>query len=319
MANITASMVKELREKTGAGMLDCKNALTESNGEMEAAIDHLRKKGLAAAAKKSGRITSEGLVGALIAADGKTGVLLEVNCETDFVARNPDFQGYVKALAEHIAANKPKVVRPEEGDGALWTQPWAAYGNRSVGDATADLIGKIGENISPRRFARWELSGPGRFSSYIHMGGKLGVLLEVGTANEAAAGNDKVAQFAKFLGMQIAAANPLTVTREQVPAAVLERERAIYKQQVIDSGKPANIADKIVEGKISKFYKDSCVIEQEWVHDTSMTVGKVLAALAKEIGSDVTIRRFVRWQLGEGLEKRSNDIAADVAAQLKGK
>ena len=318
MANVTALMVKELREKTGAGMMDCKKALVESDGDMQAAIDFLRKKGLSAAAKKAGRITSEGAVASYISDDGKTGVIVEVNCETDFVARNPDFQAFVENLRTHIAAKAPKVIKAEEGADALYDQKWIADESQSVNEIVNNLVASIGENISPRRFIRWELDGEGLFNSYIHMGGKLGVLVEMGCAAEAAQ-LEPVQNFAKLLSMHVTASNPICVTREEVPEDLLAREREIYKTQVIESGKPAELADRIVDGKMNKYYKDNVLLEQIWVHDTGLSVEKALAAVSKEIGKELSIRRFTRWQVGEGLEKRSNDLAAEVAAQLDGK
>lgn len=315
---ISPAMVKELREKTGAGMMDCKRALEESQGDLEAAIDFLRKKGLAAAAKKASRITSEGAVGATIAADGKSAALYEVNCETDFVARNPDFRNFVNTLGPHLLAKKPLVIKEEEGAGALLAQKWIGNEAKSVSETLADLIGIIGENITPRRFVRWELAGSGLFTSYIHMGGKIGVVVELGVG-EANVANPAVADFGKKLAMQVAAINPVALDRAAVPAETLEREREIYRTQVLESGKPANMVDKIIEGKLNKFYKDNCLIEQVWVHDPNVTVTQVVQALSKEIGGEVSVRRFARYFLGEGLEKRSTDLVADVAAQLAGK
>lgn len=316
MAKISAAQVKELREKTGAGMMDCKKALEEAEGDQEKAIDLLRKKGLSAAAKKSGRITSEGLVAADIAENDSVAVLVEVNCETDFVAKNPDFIAYVSNLTKHIAKYAPKVLK--EGDGALWDQKWIADETRTVGEVTSDLIGTIGENISPRRFVRWELQGGGLFNYYIHMGGKLGALTEIGCSEELS-GLEDVKAFAKQLSMHVAASNPIELNREAVPEGVVEREKEIYRTQVLESGKPENLVDRIVEGKLSKFYKENCLVEQVWVHDTGLNVAKAMAAVSKEAGGDVGIRRFICWRVGEGLEKRSGDLAAEVAAQLKGK
>ena len=318
MTAISSAMVKDLREKTGAGMLDCKKALEESGGDMEKAVDFLRKKGISTAAKKAGRITSEGTVAALLDGRAERGVLLEVNCETDFVARNPDFQAFVADSLKHILEKAPKVVRPEEGEGAFLDQPSGQVPGKTVGEVITGLIGKIGENISPRRFVRWELQGSGRLHSYIHMGGKLGVLVEVGCP-AAAAEDDAVKLFAKQVSMQIAAANPLTVERGQVPAETLDRERDIYRTQVLNSGKPANIIEKIVEGKLAKFFKDNVLLEQEWVHDTALTVSKAMAEASKAAGCEITLRRFARFALGEGLQKHSNDLAAEVSAQLQGK
>lgn len=315
MANISASLVKELREKTGAGMMDCKNALVQTDGDLEKAIDELRKKGLSAAAKKAGRITSEGLVSAWVSADEKAGVLLEVNCETDFVAKNPDFVDYVNTLLTHIAQKSPCCVAEEGCKDALLNQPWINNADKTVKEIANDLVAKIGENISPRRFEHWKTEA-GLVHHYIHMGGKLGVLVEMSNPDSA---KEIVRGFAHQVAMHIAASNPITLDRASVPEDILAREREIYKQQVIDSGKPAEIADKIVDGKISKFYKDSCLLEQIWVHDSQLTVSKALDMVAKEAGAPVSIVRFARFQLGEGLEKRRNDLASEVAEQLEGK
>lgn len=315
MANITAAQVKELRDKTGAGMMDCKKALVETDGDLEKAIDALRQKGLAAAKKKAGRITSEGSIKSMVSEDGKLAVMVEVNCETDFVAKNPDFVEFVDNLVKHIAEKAPKTMTE---DGALMEQTWIADENKKVADIMPDLIGIIGENINPRRFERWELTGNGLLNSYIHMGGKLGVMVELECSDEAAK-TEAVQTFSKQLAMHVAASSPLCLNSEAVPEDILEREKAIYKTQILESGKPENLVEKIMIGKVNKFYKDNCLLEQVWVHDTSLDVTKAAAAVAKEVGSDITIKRYVRWMLGEGLEKRSNDLAAEVAEQLEGK
>ncbi len=307
---VTASMVKELREKTGAGMMDCKKALTEANGDIEAAVDYLRKKGMAAAAKKAGRITSEGLVSAMVTEDGKQGVVVEVNCESDFVAKNPDFIKFTEDLQKHIIENKPANM-----DECL-AQTWIGDASVTVKDAAAQMVGVIGENISPRRFEMYEVQGEGLLDAYVHMGGKLGVLVEVGTTKADTAKNDTIKDMAHKMGMQIAAAMPVAVTEDEVPADAVERERAIYKDQVAQSGKPEKMWDKIVDGKMKKYFKDACLLEQAWVHDTNTTVKGLLGTIGKELDDTVTVRRFARMQLGEGLEKRSNDLASEVAEQL---
>jgi elongation factor Ts len=317
MANISASLVKELREKTGAGMMDCKNALVACDGDIEKAIDELRKKGLSAAAKKAGRITSEGLVSTWVSDDEKLGVLVEVNCETDFVAKNPDFIGFVNTLLTHIAKKKPCCMDDAECKDALLNQPWIENDAKTVKDIATDLVAVIRENITPRRFERWETEA-GLIHTYIHMGGKLGVMVELSCSPTAAA-KEAVKTFAHQVAMHAAASNPVALDRASVSEATLLREREIYKQQVLDSGKPLEIADKIIEGKVTKFYKDSCLLEQIWVHDTTLSVDKALAAVVKEVGEPVAIKRFARFQLGEGLAKRSTDLAAEVAAQLEGK
>ncbi len=313
---ITAQMVKELRDKTGAGMMDCKKALTETEGDMEAALDALRKKGLAAAKKKAGRITSEGKVAGWITDDGKNAGLVEVNCETDFVARGDEFTGFVNTLCNHIQANDPADIA------ALNEQKWVEDANLSVADLLTEKISKIGENISVRQFAKWELQDKGMFYLYIHGEGTMGVLVEVGCGKDETVGNEKFQTFAKQVAMQIGALAPLSVSSDEISDEIIEREKAIYIDQVKEEGKPEKIWDKIVEGKLQKFFQDMVLLNQEWVHEMEKKkprVNKVLEGLAKELGDEITVRRFIRWRLGEGLEKRSNDLAAEVAEQLEGK
>lgn len=313
---ISANLVKELREKSGAGMMDCKKALEETQGDLEKALDFLRKKGLGAAAKKSARITSEGKIVAWNSGKSDEAILAEVNCETDFVARNPDFIEFTDRLLQHILANKPQVVKAEEGPGALLDQTWIDDANYTVAQHVSNLIAKIGENISPRRFEHWTLQGAGRFQTYIHMNGKYGVVVEIGCPAEIVE-NEDVKFLAKQLSLHIAAINPLSVDRESVPADLLAREREIAISQV--PPEKQKFAEKIIEGKLQKFFKDQVLLEQEWVHDSEKSVKKVVEEVSKKAGGQITVRRYLRWQLGEGLAKRSNDLAAEVAAQLEGK
>ncbi len=313
---ITAQMVKELRDKTGAGMMDCKKALTETDGDMEAALDALRKKGLAAAQKKAGRITSEGKVAGLVSEDGASAVLVEVNCETDFVARGDDFTGFVNTLCRHIQEKNPADVA------ALNEQKWIEDENLTVADTLTEKIAKIGENLSIRQFSKWELQGKGMFYLYIHGGGTMGVLVELGCGKDETVANEAFQTFAKQVSMQIGALAPISVSSDEVSQDVVEREKAIYLDQVKEEGKPEKIWDKIIEGKLQKFFQDMVLLNQEWVHEMEKKkprVNKVLEGLAKELGDEITVRRFIRWRLGEGLEKRSNDLAAEVAEQLEGK
>ena len=275
-------------------MLDCKKALEETGGNMEDAVDFLRKKGLAAAAKKAGRAATEGLVAAMIAADGKSGSLLEVNSETDFVAKNDKFQAFVGDIAAHVLAAAPKDV-----DG-LFAQPFVKDAAKNVQTVLNEAIAVIGENLQIRRFARFESAG--LVGSYIHAGGKIGVLVEV-------AGNGDLAPLAKDIAMHIAAAAPQYVKRDEVPADVLEREKEIYRAKARETGKPENIIEKIIEGQIGKFYAEICLLEQTFVKDTDKTIQQVL----KEAGG-ATVNRFERFVLGEGLEKKQSDFAAEVAA-----
>lgn len=304
MAEITASMVSELRTKTGAGMMDCKKALTEANGDLETAIDILRKKGLSAAAKKAGRVAAEGIVVAV--GEGTCCSIVEVNSETDFVAKNVDFQGFAKTVAETILTSAPADVD------ALKSVSLPALG-RTIGEELTLQIATIGENLAIRRFERLAVE-TGIVASYIHAGGKIGVLVQLNTSK----GDDpRVAAVARQLAMHVAAANPQFLTRTDVPQSVIDREKDIASSKALESGKPANIIDKIVDGQLNKFYGEVCLLEQAYVIDPDLKISKVVEALGKEIGAEVTLSAFVRYQLGEGLEKKQDDFAAEVAAMSK--
>ncbi|UCD47921.1 MAG: elongation factor Ts [Deltaproteobacteria bacterium] len=302
---ITAEMVRELREKTGAGMMDCKRALSESGGEMEAAVDVLRKKGLAAAAKKSSRIASEGVVAAHVTEGSAT--LVEVNCETDFVAKTDDFQTFAMQVAEVVNAKGPKDV--EE---ALLLP---GGGGVPIADMLNEKVAKIGEKISFRRFARYALPAGARgvIVPYIHAGGKIGVVVEL-----LGAGPDdgEFRALGKDMAMQVAAANPLFLSRGDIPAEAIEREKAIYREQALAAGKPEKILDRIAEGKLEKFYGDFCLLEQAFIRDPERRVSDLLKEMSAKKGEDVRVGRFARFQVGEGLEKRSEDLASEVAKQL---
>ena len=294
MATITASAVKDLREKTGVGMMEAKKALEEADGDFEKAVDILRKKGLSAAAKKAARVAAEGMIASSVQSDGKAGVLVEVNSETDFVAKNDDFQKFAKQLAELVAARKPSDV-------AALSQ--LALDNESVEAKRNALVQKIGENISIRRFVHFETSG--RIAVYLH-GNRIGVMVDCTGGDE---------QLGKDLAMHVAAANPLYLSRETVPADVLARERSVYEAQANETGKPAAVISKIVDGKMEKFYGDVCFLEQVYIKDPD---GKLkIKELLKKSGGNVAINRFVRYQLGEGIEKKKENFAEEVAAQLK--
>lgn len=292
MAQITAALVKELRERTGAGMMDCKKALTAVQGDMDKAIDFLREKGLAAAAKKASRIAAEGVVAACLSEDGKVGTIVEINCETDFVAKTDNFKGLVNKIASHIVATKPANVE-------------ALLASELEGQTVADLvtasIAKIGEKISLRRFALYETKD-GLIASYIHGGGKIGVLVELKGGS---------AELGKDIAMQVAAANPSYVNRTQVPAAELEHEKEVLAEQAKNEGKPAPIIAKMVMGRINKYYKEVCLVDQEFVKDPDLTVAKLLKAKSAEVVA------FARFQLGEGIQKKQEDFAAEVMAQIK--
>ena len=290
MANITAAMVKDLRERSGAGMMDCKKALAETGGDMQKAIDYLREKGIAKAAKKSGRIAAEGACAAFVSADGKIGALAEINCETDFTASNSDFRALVKKVTEHIAKTNPSDLDALNAS--------VIEGKKTVADIVTEATATIGEKISVRRFVRYETNG--KVVSYIHMGGKIGVLVALDGGTD---------ELGKDVAMQIAAANPMAVDRDGVDAAELEHEKEVLRKQALEEGKPAKIVDKMVEGRIKKFYKEVCLVEQEFVKDPEKTVQDILGK--------VKVLTFTRYQLGEGIEKKQSDFAAEVAAQLK--
>lgn len=302
---ITAEMVRELREKTGAGMMDCKRALAESGGDAEAAVDVLRKKGLAAAAKKASRIASEGTVTACVTAESAT--LVEINCETDFVAKTEDFQEFARQVATTVNTMGPKGIE----ESLLLT----GEGGVSLETMINEKVAKIGEKISFRRFARFALPAgdSGVTVPYIHAGGKIGVLVEL-----LGAGPDdaEFVALGKDMAMQVAAANPLYVSREDVPAEAVEREKAIYREQALAAGKPEKILDRIAEGKLEKYFDDFCLLEQSFIKDPERTVNDLLKEMAAKRGVAVRVGRFARFQVGEGLTKRSDDLAAEVARQL---
>lgn len=303
MSNITARMVADLRAKTGAGMMDCKKALTETNGDADQAIDLLRKKGLSAAAKKAGRIAAEGLVEAL--ADDKRCAVVEVNSETDFVAKNEAFKAFVAGVAKVVLDNGPADLE------ALLALPFEGTG-RTVAEEQNHQIATIGENLGVRRFVRTEVAA-GVVASYVHGNGKIGVSVALETDSN----DEKVSLLARQIAMHVAAANPQYLERSQVPADVVAKEKEIMRAKALDSGKPENIVDKIIEGQINKFFGEVCLLEQVYVIDTDNKVKQVVDALAKELGSEVRLTSFVRYQLGEGVEKREDDFAAEVASMTK--
>jgi len=296
MAEITAAMIKDLRERTGAGMSDCKKALVEVDSDMEKATEYLRKKGLAAAAKKAGRIATEGAVASYIH-NGRVGVMLEVNCETDFVAKTPQFQELAaQLLAAFTGRSEITGVRAAQD---LDLNAIKVAGGKPVADVVAEAIASLGESVVPRRVARYAVQPEqGVIGSYVHAVGKIGVLVEASAPNAGPA----VAEVDKLLrdiAMQIAAANPRYVRREEVPAAEIEREREIYAAQAATSGKPPQVIERIVQGKVEKFFAECCLIEQEFIRDPQTTVGKLVQATGKSIGVPLEITRFVRLQLGE--------------------
>ena len=284
-------MVKELREMTGAGMMDCKKALVEAEGDIAKAVDILREKGLSQAAKKASRVAAEGAVGSAVSEDGKTGTILEVNCETDFVGTNEDFRNLAASIADQILA-----VNPADVEALLDSE----IDGKKVRDLVTEAVAKIGENISVRRFVRYE-SAEGKVYSYIHGGGKFGVLVEMIGADD---------ELGKDIAMQVAAANPSYLDRTQVSQAEIDHEKEVLAVEARNEGKPENIIEKMVIGRINKYYKEVCLVDQEFIKDGDLTISKLLKS------KNASVVRFARYQLGEGIEKKQDDLAAEVAKQL---
>lgn len=297
----TAKDVKELREMTGCGMMDCKKALTEADGDKDKAVEILREKGLATAAKKAGRIASEGIV--LDYVDGNVGVIVEVNAETDFVAKNEQFTDFVKAVAKTVAVKNPADV--EE----LKTMQIEG-GSQTVGEELTEKIAKIGENMNIRRFVRYE----GTVASYIHGGGRIGVLVNFDTD---CADKEGFAQFAKDIAMQVAAAGAQYLDRDAVPAEVVEKEKEILSIQAKNEGKPEKIIEKMVMGRINKFYKEVCLLDQEFIKDGDLSVQKYIDNTAKALGGNIKVVAYTRFEKGEGLEKKEENFADEVAKMIK--
>ncbi|MEL7429894.1 MAG: translation elongation factor Ts [Pseudomonadota bacterium] len=305
---ITAALVKELREKSGAGMMDCKNALNETNGDVEAAMDWLRSKGIAKAEKKSGRVAAEGLIG--IAGEGTSAAVVEVNSETDFVARNEQFQQLVLNIATTALSTDGSVD-------AIAAAP-LANGTKSVSESITDAIATIGENMNLRRAAKMEVPA-GVVASYMHNSagdgiGKIGVLVALESTGDASG----LAVIGKQIAMHVAATNPLAATKDEVPSDVADRERAVYLEEAKESGKPQEIAEKMVEGKMRKFYQESVLLSQAFVINPDHTVEQALKEAEATVGAPITLKGFVRLALGEGVEKEETDFAAEVAAAVKG-
>lgn len=301
--SIDAKVVKDLRDRTGAGMMDCKKALTETGGDLDKAISLLREKGLASASKKAGRVAADGIVGVFTSADSKTAVVLELNCETDFVAKTDSFRALFDTLGAALLG-----ADQAEGTGETAAN-LKVQGAKTVGELLTESIATIGENLGLRRFARYATK-EGVVGSYVHGGGKIGVLVEL------AGGDSRHVELAKSLAMQVAAAFPRYVSREEVPAPDLVGEREIYRQQALSSGKPEKIVDKIIDGKIEKFYSEICLLEQEYVRDGDFRIDKLIAASAKETGATLKAVRFSRFQLGEGIEKKQSNLADEVAQTI---
>lgn len=295
--SISASMVKELRDKTAAGMMDCKKALEAANGDMEKAIDWLREKGLAKAAKKAGRTTSEGLIGLQIDKSGGVGIIVEVKCETDFVARGDKFQELVKNLSSHVMLNA------SEGQGkgeSLLDESYVADPSRTVQAALQEAIATIGENIVLGRFVKMRINAgaKGIIGSYLHSNRKLAVLVEIQVGNEAVLADEKFKDLAKNIAMQVAASAPLAVDKNGLDPAMLDREREIYRQKARDEGKKEQIIEKIVEGAVNKYCKEVCLIDQPYIRDDKISIGNLIKGVAKELNTTISVARFVRIQLG---------------------
>jgi elongation factor Ts len=312
MAEITPELVKKLRERTGAGIMDCKRALVAANGDLGQAEIILRKQGIAAASRKESRSTKQGLIGSFISPDGKLGVLVEVNCESDFVARTEDFQALTADIAAHIAETKPKVVRLDEvteaeranfrEHEALYQQRFAKDQNTTVGELVKTKIAKLGENITISRFVVFDVNREGIVGNYIHTGGQIGVLLEVNTTSDDVTRKPDFQTFVRDIAMQIAAAAPQCVAREDLAKDVLEKERDIQRERVRGEGKPEKMLEKIVEGRMSKFYEEICLLDQPFIRENTITVGDLIRTAGAKLGSSINIARFVRYKVGDAMD-----------------
>ena len=307
--NITAGMVKELRELTGAGMMDCKKALNTVEGDMDKAVEFLREKGLAAAEKKAGRIAAEGMVDTFITEDGKVAAIVEVNSETDFVAKNDKFVDYVGSVVKQVANSNAVDLD------AFLEEPWALDTALTVKEQLSSMISIIGENMNIRRFEKL-VSTDGFVESYIHGGGRIGILVEIAST----VNNDATKEAAKNIAMQIAAMSPKYISEADVPAEFIAHEKEIIKAQIkndeSNAKKPENIIEKMLEGRFKKELKEICLLDQVYVKDGDLSVAQYLANVSKEVGADVSVKNFIRFETGEGLEKKSEDFADEVAKQM---
>jgi elongation factor Ts len=309
MAEISAQLVKQLRERTGAGMMECKKALVEANGDINEAEIVLRKRGIASATKKESRSTKQGLVSAHISSDGKVGVLVEVNCESDFVARTEDFQKLASDVAVHIAETKPKLLKLEDvteaeranfkEHEALYTQKFSKDTNSTVGEIVKTKVAKLGENINISRFTLFEVNGSGAVGSYIHPGSQIGVLLEVKTSEPGTVEKADFKTLLRDLAMQVAAAHPQFVSKEDVPANVLKKEREIQRERALSEGKPEKMVDKIAEGRMSKFYEEVCLLEQPFIKENTISVAELIKSTSSKLGGGVQVSGFARYKVGD--------------------
>lgn len=307
---ITAQQVKELRDLTGCGIMDCKKALIECDSDIEKAKDWLREKGMAKAEKKASRVAAEGVVASVISDDMKTGAIVEINIETDFAAATDKFKSFVDDVKTQIMTVKPSDID------ALKASAMYNDSSKTVELATKEAIADIGENTSVRRFALYEVNGNGAITSYIHMGGKVGVLVEFSVGDDAVISTDAFQTFAKNIGMQIAASNPTWVAESEVPQEALDRETEIIKNKALEEGKPEQIIEtRIVPGQIKNFYKLNVLLNQEYVKDEDKTIAQYIDATAKELGTEISVARFTRYGLGEGIEKKEEDFAEEVRKQ----
>lgn len=288
--SISTADIKQLREMTGAGILDCKKVLQETNGDIDQAVDLLRKKGLAAAAKKANREANDGLVSAKVSNDGKTAVMVEVNCETDFVARTDDFKNFVDVLVRQMMAQSNL-----DSAESLLNAPFIDDESLTVAEQVKEVIAKLGENMIVRNAARFDLAGDGMLDSYIHIGGRVGVLVDVSGGS---ADNTDFAELVHDVALQIAAASPRYVSEDQVPAEAVEAEKEIYRAQLAEDKKPDNIKERIIEGKLKKWYSEITLVNQEFVKDNQFTIGQLLKQKSKKPGTDIQVRRFARFELG---------------------
>jgi elongation factor Ts len=309
MAEISAQLVKQLRDRTGAGMMECKKALQEANGDLDAGEVVLRKRGIAGASKKESRSTKQGVISAFIGAQGKSGVLVEVNCESDFVARTEDFQALAADVASHIAEMKPKAVRLEDvteaerarfhAHEALYEQKFTKDQSTTVGELVKTKIAKLGENINVSRFDYYEAAENGTVGHYIHMGSQIGVLLEIHSAAAATPGKEEFKTLLRDVAMQIAAAHPQFVNREQVPAALVAKERDIQRDRALGEGKPEKMVDKIAEGRMSKFYEEVCLLDQPFIRENTISVAELIKTVGAKLGDTISVVRFVRYKVGD--------------------
>ena len=318
MMAIGASQVKELREQTGAGMMDCKRALQECGGDFEKAKEWLRKKGITKAQSKSGRVAAEGLMGLWKAADNRRLVAAETNSETDFVARNPEFCAFAEALAEHIAKSSPKHVRREEAPASaedseiLLEQTWSFDASKKVKDMLMALVSTIGENIGIRRFADWQAADNAVLGCYMHSNQRLVAFVELSGHSEA----PEAVELAKEFAMQVAGMNPLCISREYVPPEWIEKEKEIFNADPSLGKRPPEIQAKIIQGKLEKYFESICLVDQCWFKDDKKKMGQLLAEASKKLGVQLSISRILRMQVGEGIEKKQDNLAEEVAKTL---